>query len=152
MIRKILRHPNPMLRQVSGNVDAGAWVDRAALIADLIDTARETNAVGLAAVQIGIALRVCVVALKVGEYQDFINPEIIQASGVRHTREEECLSLPWAKVRISRPGSVIVRHLRFDQEIAVVRHLTGLPACALQHEIDHMNGILITDYKERADA
>jgi peptide deformylase len=147
VIRKILKHPNPLLRQVSANVRPEANV--ASLIRDLRETARESRALGLAAVQIGFLLRVCVILVDGVHYVPFINPEILQSSGVKRTELEECLSIPWAKVKVQRSLSLVVRSTLPDGTLDT-QHLQGMTARALQHEIDHMNGVLITDYKREA--
>lgn len=101
--------------------------------------------VGLAAPQIGLSLRICI-ALLHGKVGVFINPQIIWRSAEKEIVEEGCLSLPntWVPVPRSRAITVRFQNRRGKEE---ERKLENLPARILQHEIDHLDGILITDYQ-----
>lgn len=146
-IRPIIRHPDARLRKVSepcAEVDAGVLT----LASDLIHTAASHKAAGLAAVQIGDLRRV-VVILRHDIYSVFINPEIVQQAGVITRAKEGCLSIPWANIMVPRPGGVRVKALTVKGETHEVS-LLGQASRAMQHEIDHLNGKLILDYRERA--
>ena len=102
--------------------------------------------VGLAAPQIGTSLRICI-ALLHGKATAFINPHIIWQSSEKEIAEEGCLSLPniWVPVPRSLAITVQFQNRKGKEE---ERKLEGLPARILQHEIDHLDGVLITDYQE----
>jgi peptide deformylase len=152
MVREILTSEYPVLRQKAKKVKK---VDAAlnALIDDMLETMRAANGVGLAATQIGISLRVCVIEMpedkedpRSGERIVLINPEIVKAEGEQF-EEEGCLSVPGYVGMVRRAGTVMVKGLnRKGKEIRVKG--TGLLARALQHEVDHVNGVLFTDRLE----
>jgi len=139
----IVKYPDPVLRQIAEPVDPeDPSLD--ALISDMADAMYMDEGVGLAAPQIGISKRVIV--LDVGEnLMALVNPEIIRASEERDAVEEGCLSLPDIRVDVSRPVIVDVRGIDSQGSSQEIR-ANGLLARALQHEIDHLNGILIIDH------
>jgi peptide deformylase len=132
---------SPVLRERAAEVAA---VDDAvrALLADLWDTMRTADGVGLAANQVGVARRVAVVSV---DGQDFalVNPVVVEHGG-KAKQEEGCLSIPDLYADVSRPERVVVEAA---DETGAVRRIegTGLLARAMQHEIDHLDGILFLD-------
>jgi len=119
---------------------------------DMLETMYEAPGIGLAAIQIGIPRRLLVIDLaKEGETPNplFVaNPEIIWQSETLSDYEEGCLSIPDFYEMVSRPSEIKVRFLN-RQGDAVELHATGLLATCLQHEIDHLNGILFVDHISR---
>lgn len=116
------------------------------LIGDMFDTMYEANGVGLAAPQVGILRRICVIDVMDGDPIILINPEIIETAG-EQTDEEGCLSIPGKCASVTRADYVKVKS--FDMELnPVIIEGEGLRARALQHEIDHLDGVL---YGERAN-
>ena len=113
------------------------------LIEDMFDTMYEANGVGLAAPQVGILRRVCVVDVRDEEPIVLINPEILETSG-EQTDDEGCLSVPGKRGVVARPAKVTVRALnRRGKPIEIVGE--GFLAIALCHEIDHLDGVLYVD-------
>ena len=116
------------------------------LISDMFDTMYEARGVGLAAPQVGILRRICVIDVMDGDPIILINPEIIETAG-EQTDEEGCLSIPGKCASVTRADYVKVKS--FDMELnPVIIEGEGLRARALQHEIDHLDGVL---YGERAN-
>ncbi len=116
------------------------------LIEDMFDTMYEAEGVGLAAPQVGILRRICVVDVRDDDPLYMINPEILETSG-EQTDDEGCLSVPGKCAQVTRPDYVKVRCLDVDME-EVVFEGQGLKARAMLHEIDHLDGIL---YGEKAN-
>jgi peptide deformylase len=117
------------------------------LIDDMIDTMYAAPGVGLAAPQVGVAKRVCVIDLSVGkrggELLTLVNPEFVGRDGMQ-LEEEGCLSLPGFNATVARPATALVRALdRHGHAISVEGQ--GLLARALQHELDHLDGVLFVD-------
>lgn len=139
------------LRQVSRPV-AAVDSDTRRMWDDMLETMYEAPGIGLAAIQIGIPRRLLVIDLaKEGETPNplFVaNPEIIWQSETLSDYEEGCLSIPDFYEMVSRPSEIKVRFLD-RQGDAVELHATGLLATCLQHEIDHLNGILFVDHISR---
>jgi len=149
-ILPIITVPQPVLRETSAPVERVDDETRQ-LIDDMFETMYDAPGVGLAAIQVGVPLRV--VVLDVGHREDedeknpiaMINPEIVQLSDTRRVYEEGCLSLPDVNIEIERPSEARVRYIDREgreQEI----NATGLLATAMQHEIDHLDGKLIIDF------
>ena len=137
----VLRLKAKRVRSIDGSIHG--------LIDDMIETMRACSGVGLAAPQIGVSLRVAVIEIPGEEVITLINPEIIKRMGERVV-EEGCLSLPGYKGEIKRSQMVKVKGQdRYGKEI----RLKGeeLLAQALEHEIDHLNGILYIDRLESPD-
>jgi peptide deformylase len=150
-IREILTVPNPVLKQVSEPV---AGVDDAlrALMDDMLETMYDAPGIGLAAIQIGVPKRVIVMDL-VREGEDkqpryFINPEIVWRSEETQGYEEGCLSVPEYFDEVQRPSKVKVRYLNYQGE-TVEEEAEGLYAVCIQHEMDHLDGILFIDHLSR---
>lgn len=139
------------LRQVSRPV-AAVDSDTRRMWDDMLETMYEAPGIGLAAIQIGIPRRLLVIDLaKEGETPNplFVaNPEIVWQSETLSDYEEGCLSIPDFYEMVSRPSEIKVRFLN-RQGDAVELHATGLLATCLQHEIDHLNGILFVDHISR---
>ncbi len=132
---------SPVLRERAAEV-AAVDEEVRALLADLFDTMRVADGVGLAANQIGVARRVAVVSVDGTDYA-LVNPVIVEREG-KAKQEEGCLSIPELYAEVSRPARVVVEAA---DELGVVRRVegTGLLGRALQHEIDHLDGILFLD-------
>ncbi len=147
-LRHIIVLPDPKLRLVSRKIErVDAPLKR--LMDDMIETMHEAPGVGLAAIQIAEPIRVLVVDVARKEEppnpQAFVNPEIVWSSEERSTYEEGCLSIPEYYAEVERPASVRARYLDRD---GVAREILaeGLLATVLQHEIDHLDGILFIDH------
>lgn len=115
------------------------------LIEDMFDTMHEACGVGLAAPQVGILRRICVVDVMDGDPIVLINPEIVETSG-EQTDEEGCLSVPGKIATVTRPDHVVVKSLDMNMN-PVTYEGEGLRARAILHEMDHLDGVL---YGERA--
>jgi peptide deformylase len=147
-IRDIITLPDPALRQVSKPVDK-VTAETRALMDDMLETMYAAPGIGLAAIQVGVALRIVTIDLaKEGEPrapQFFINPEVVWESEALADYEEGCLSIPEFFELVTRPAEVRIKYLDRDgapQE----RHCTGVLATCIQHEIDHLNGVLFIDH------
>ncbi len=147
-VRDIIILPDKRLRLVSEPVKR---VDREvrALVDDMFETMYDAPGIGLAAIQIGVPRRVITMDLAKKdapkEPRIFINPEILSRADERATYEEGCLSIPEFYEEVTRPKEVKVRYLDLDGNEQVVE-ANGLLATCLQHEIDHINGILFIDH------
>jgi peptide deformylase len=119
------------------------------LIDDMIKTMQHTNGVGLAAPQVGVPLRVVVLQMPDEEPFAIINPEMVKRTGEREVTEG-CLSVPGYYGEIKRSESVTVKG-RDRQGKAIRIKATGLKAQALEHELDHLNGVLYIDHIESED-
>ena len=146
--RTILTLPDPRLRLVSkpvGRVDAAIRK----LVEDMFETMYGAPGIGLAAVQVGVPKRVVTMDLaKKDEPKNpkvYINPEILWASEERTTYEEGCLSIPEYYEEVERPAQVKVRYTDLDGNAQEVE-ANGLLATCLQHEVDHLNGVLFIDH------
>jgi len=147
-IKPLIILPDPILRQVSEPV--GAVDSRVKTLArDMFATMYDAPGIGLAAIQIGVPLRLLVIDLAKEDEpkapQVFINPEIVESSDDRSVYEEGCLSIPDYYAEVERPASVRVRFIDGngkEQEMLA----EGLLATCLQHEIDHLNGVLFIDH------
>jgi peptide deformylase len=149
--REILILPDKRLRQVSDPVKKiDASVRK--LVEDMFETMYAAPGVGLAAVQIGTPKRVLTMDLSKKDEpknpQVFINPEIVWFSPEKRIYEEGCLSIPEFYGEVERPAQVKVKYLDVDGEAREVE-ANGLLATVLQHEIDHLNGILIIDHMSK---
>ena len=153
-IRRILTVDADMtaLKQVSEPVAA---VDDAlrALMDDMLETMYDAPGIGLAAIQIGVAKRVIVMDLARDEETPpepryFVNPEIVWSSEETAPYQEGCLSVPEIFDEVERPARVRLRYLNYQGE-AVEEEADGLYATCIQHEIDHLNGVLFVDHLSR---
>jgi len=115
----------------------------------MVETMQHTNGVGLAAPQVGVPLRVIVLQMPGEEPMAIINPEIVKRAGEREVTEG-CLSIPGYAGEIKRSVSVTVKG--WDRQGKTIRiKATGLMAQALEHELDHLNGVLYVDHIESQD-
>ena len=139
---------DPVLRAKCKRVSAaGKSIQR--LIEDMIETLRAAPGSGLAAPQVGVPLRVVVVEPAEGELYCLINPEVVKRSGSRSV-EEGCLSVPGYRAMIPRSEAVLVKAR--DRSYRPVRiRASELLAQALEHEIDHLDGVLFVDYLKSQD-
>ncbi len=149
-VREIVKLPDKRLRLVSEpikRIDAGIRK----LVDDLFETMYAAPGIGLAAIQIGVAKRVFTADLSKKEEENdhkpyvFINPEIIWKSKETATRQEGCLSIPDFYEDVERPSEVRVKYLDLDGKAREIE-AKGLFATCLQHEIDHINGVLFIDH------
>ena len=147
-LRDIIKLPDKRLRLSSEpvkRVDAGIRK----LVDDMFETMYDAPGIGLAAIQIGIAKRVVTMDLSkkedAHEPRVLINPEIIWSSEEQTTREEGCLSIPDYYEEVKRPAEVKVKYLDLDGKTHEIE-AKGLLATCLQHEIDHINGVLFIDH------
>jgi peptide deformylase len=147
-LRDIIILPDKRLRSVSKPV-AGIDDGIRTLVADMLDTMYEAPGIGLAAIQVAVPARVVVMDLskreEEAEPQVFINPEIIWKSEEISHYEEGCLSIPDIQEEVERPARVKVRYLDLDGKLQET-DAEGLFATCIQHEIDHLNGVLFIDH------
>jgi peptide deformylase len=147
-LRDIIILPDKRLRQVSDSVKA-VDAELRALIDDMFETMYEAPGVGLAAIQIGVPKRVVTVDTakkdETGKPLALLNPEIIWSSEEKGTYEEGCLSIPEYYEEVERPAQVKVRFMDLDGKTQELEG-DGLLATVLQHEIDHLNGVLFIDH------
>lgn len=116
---------------------------------EMLETMYEASGVGLAAPQVGESVRLFVMDVSRDEGKKeplvFFNPEIVDASADKETAEEGCLSVPDVWAEVTRPGAITVRALDRDGKPFELRNVDGLAARCIQHEIDHLNGVLFVD-------
>lgn len=147
-IRPILTAPDPRLKAVSRDVER-VDAEIRMLIDDMFDSMYQAKGIGLAAVQIGIPKRVIVMDLAQhddrNEPRVFVNPRIVAASAETAVFEEGCLSVPDIWDDVERPARVTVEHLDRDGKL-VTLEAEGLLATCLQHEMDHLEGVLFLDH------
>jgi peptide deformylase len=147
-VREILILPDKRLRLVSKPV---AKIDAATrqLVEDMFETMYDAPGIGLAAIQIGEAKRIVTMDLAKKddpkEPQVFINPELIGESGDKNIHEEGCLSIPEYYEEVERPAQVKLRYLDLEGKQHEIE-ADGLLATCIQHEIDHLNGVLFIDH------
>ncbi|HKT14840.1 MAG TPA: peptide deformylase [Allosphingosinicella sp.] len=155
-VRPIIEAPDPLLRQISAPVE-GVTDEVRALIGDMFETMYAALGIGLAAIQVGIPKRILVIDLQEPEAEGeepvrdprvFINPEIVENAETLQVYNEGCLSLPDQFAEIERPDRIRVRWLD-EHGKAHDEHLDGMLAICLQHEIDHLEGILFIDHLSR---
>ncbi len=146
-IRPIVKYGSPVLRETSRPVD-DITPEVKALVADMTATLRGIRGLGLAAVQVGVPLRLFVVDISAiditAETKVFINPEIVETSGEVEF-EEGCLSFPGIYQTLTRPNEVTVRAFGVDGQQFTLR-ADGLLARAILHEYDHLDGVLFIDH------
>tara|TARA_B100000900_G_C20461328_1_gene667424 strand:+ start:415 stop:936 length:522 start_codon:yes stop_codon:yes gene_type:complete len=146
-IRKILTEPDPFLRQKSTKVEEVNDGIRS-LMDDMLQTMYDAPGIGLAAIQIGVPKRVIVIDLSKDEKKNpmyFVNPEILIKSEKDASYEEGCLSVPNQFAEISRPDTCKVKYLDYEGKEKIL-DAKGLLATCIQHEMDHLEGILFIDY------
>jgi len=143
----IIKYPDPRLKEVSEPVSV-VNEEIKKLVSDMLETMHNAPGVGLAAVQVGVLKRIIVVDIHSRDYENrdpviFINPEVVSSDG-ETSYEEGCLSVPGYTADIVRAERVKVRGLNINGD-EVMLAAEGFLAIALQHEIDHLNGILFID-------
>jgi peptide deformylase len=151
MIYPIVAYGDPVLKKVAQDIEKDS-IDVQQLAADMFETMYESSGVGLAAPQIGKCIRIFVVdgePLDEEKLKDFkkvfINPVILEESGEKWAFEEGCLSIPGIRAEISRKEKLKIRYFDTDWNEHVEEY-DGLAARIIQHEYDHLQGILFTDY------
>ena len=147
-VKKILTEPNSLLRQVSKAVEK-VGKEEQQLMNDMLETMYSANGIGLAAIQIGVPKRIIVMDISKEENKKepryFVNPIIKNKDILKSTYEEGCLSVPNQFAEIDRPKKCDVEYLDYNGEKKIL-HAEGLLATCIQHEMDHLEGILFIDY------
>ena len=147
-IRQILTEPNKILRQKSLKVDV-VNEEIQKLMDDMLETMYAAPGIGLAAIQVGVPKRVIVLDIARKEEPKkpmyFINPEIIKKSENNSSYEEGCLSVPGQFAEIERPDRCYIKYLDYYGNPKEIK-AEGMLATCIQHEIDHLEGILFIDY------
>ena len=147
-IRKILTEPNKTLRQVSLPVGRVGKTEQL-LMDDMLETMYHAKGIGLAAIQIGVPKRIIVMDLSKEEENKepryFVNPVIKNVDTSKSTYEEGCLSVPNQFAEIARPSKCEIEYLNYNGKKKLLK-ADGLLATCIQHEMDHLNGILFIDY------
>ena len=147
-IRTILTEPNPILRQISKPLDK-VEEEQQKLMDDMLETMYHAKGIGLAAIQVGVPKRVIVLDIARKEEPKkpmyFINPEIIKKSENNSSYEEGCLSVPGQFAEIERPDRCYIKYLDYYGTPKEIK-AEGMIATCIQHEVDHLEGILFIDY------
>ena len=147
-IKKILTEPNKLLRQISLKVDKVGKEEKK-LMDDMLDTMYAANGIGLAAIQIGVPKRIIVMDISKDvdnkKPMYFINPVIQQKTIDKSSYEEGCLSVPDQFAEIERPSKCEIKYLDYDGKKQLLK-AEGLLSTCIQHEMDHLEGILFIDY------
>ena len=147
-VKNILTEPNRLLRQISKPVEK-VGKEEQKLMDDMLDTMYSANGIGLAAIQIGVPKRIIVMDIGKDQSQKeprfFVNPVIKNKDVLKSTYEEGCLSVPNQFAEIDRPKKCEVEYLDYDGEKKLLK-AEGLLATCIQHEMDHLEGILFIDY------
>ena len=155
-IREIVEVPDPRLRQISSPVEEVTDEIRE-LVSDMFETMYAAPGIGLAAIQVGVAKRILVIDLQEPEEEGgqpvkdphvFINPEIVEHSDQEVPYTEGCLSVPDQYAEVDRPGRIRARWLDLEGK-PHEEDIEGLLAVCLQHEMDHLNGVLFIDHLSR---
>ena len=148
MLRKILTEPDPILRKKCEPLEK-VDTDTKKLMDDMLETMYAAPGIGLAAIQVGILKRLIVIDISKGEEKKnpifLINPSIVHQSKKTSVYEEGCLSLPGQFAEIERPAECTVKFINYDGKEKELK-TDGLLATCVQHEIDHLNGVLFIDY------
>ena len=151
-VREIITVPHPLLKQVSKPVQGGVDDELRALMDDMLETMYAAPGIGLAAVQIGVPKRVIVMDLaredEPPQPRYFVNPEITWRSDEMAVREEGCLSVPDIYDEVERPARVKMRYLDYHGA-EIEEDADGLLAVCIQHEMDHLDGVLFIDHLSR---
>jgi len=147
-IRTILTEPNKILRQISQPVES-VGKEEQLLMDDMLETMYAANGIGLAAIQVGIPKRIIVMDISKDENKKepmyFINPVIKNKNPVKSTYEEGCLSVPNQFAEIDRPSKCDIEFLDYNGNKKTIS-AEGLFATCIQHEMDHLEGILFIDH------
>ena len=147
-VKTIIIEPNKLLRQISKPVEK-IGKEEQKLMDDMLDTMYAANGIGLAAIQIGIPKRIIVMDISKEEGKKepryFVNPVIKNKNPIKNTHEEGCLSVPEQFAEIDRPSKCKVEYLDYNGKKQLLK-ADGLLATCIQHEMDHLEGILFIDY------
>ncbi|MEO0981617.1 MAG: peptide deformylase [Pseudomonadota bacterium] len=151
-IRDILTVPDPRLKQVSRPVEGEVTDEHRALMDDMLETMYAAPGIGLAAIQVGVPLRIIVMDLaredEAPHPRYFVNPEILETVDETKPYEEGCLSVPDVFDEVDRPERCRLRYLDYDGN-AVEEWAEDLYAVCIQHEMDHLEGTLFIDHLSR---
>ena len=146
--RTIITEPNTLLRQISKPVNS-VGKEEQILMDDMLETMYVANGIGLAAIQIGVPKRIIVMDISKDENKKepryFVNPVIKNKDLQKATYEEGCLSVPNQFAEIDRPSKCEVEYLDYNGDKKILK-ADGLLATCIQHEMDHLEGILFIDY------
>ena len=147
-LRKILTEPNKILREKSLKVEK-IDKDLQILMDDMLETMYSAPGIGLAAIQVGVPKRIIVLDISSKDEPKnpmyFINPEIVEKSENFSTYEEGCLSVPGQFAEINRPYKCHIKYLDYYGQPKEIK-AEGMLATCIQHEMDHLEGVLIIDY------
>ena len=147
-VKQILTEPNKLLRQISESVESVGDEERR-LMDDMLETMYAAPGIGLAAIQIGVPKRIIVMDISRDENKKepryFVNPVIKNKNDDKSKYEEGCLSVPDQFAEIERPNSCEVEYLDYNGKKQLLK-ADGLLATCIQHEMDHLEGILFIDY------
>ena len=147
-VKTILTEPNKILRQVSLPVEK-IGKEEQVLMDDMLETMYMAKGIGLAAIQVGVPKRIIVMDIgnrdKEKEPMYFVNPVIKNKNSEHSTYEEGCLSVPNQFAEVNRPSSCEVEYLDYNGNKKILK-ASGLLATCIQHEMDHLEGILFIDY------
>ena len=147
-IKTILTEPNQILRQVSKPVESVSKQEQK-LMDDMLETMYAANGIGLAAIQIGVPKRIIVMDISKEDGkknpQYFVNPVVKNKDELKATYEEGCLSVPNQFAEIDRPAKCEIEYLDYNGNKQLLK-ADGLFATCIQHEMDHLEGILFIDY------
>ena len=147
-VRTILTEPNKILRQISQPVES-VGKEEQLLMDDMLETMYAANGIGLAAIQVGIPKRIIVMDISKDENKKepmyFVNPVIKNKNPVKSTYEEGCLSVPNQFAEIDRPSKCDIEFLDYNGNKKTIS-AEGLFATCIQHEMDHLEGILFIDH------
>ncbi|MEN9018631.1 MAG: peptide deformylase [Hellea sp.] len=150
-VRPILTVPNPILKQISKPVEK-VTDDTRRLMDDMLETMYAAPGIGLAAIQIGVPSNIIVMDLARDEEKPkvkyFVNPEILEVVENLSTYEEGCLSVPDVFDTVERPEKVKLTYLDYNGK-RVTEWCEGLYATCIQHEMDHLKGVVFIDYLSR---
>jgi peptide deformylase len=150
-IKPLIILPDPVLRQVSKPIERidGSLLK---LADDMLETMYDAPGIGLAAIQVGEPLRMLVIDVAKEEEgrkpQVFINPQVLSSADERSTYEEGCLSIPGYYAEVERPAAIKLKYLDRDGKEQILE-ADGLLSTCLQHEIDHLDGLLFIDHISR---
>ena len=147
-IKRILTEPNKILRQISSPIEK-VGKDEQILMDDMLETMYDANGIGLAAIQVGVPKRIIVMDISKEEGKKdpryFVNPVIKNKDSLKNIYEEGCLSVPNQFAEIERPSKCDVEYLDYFGKKKILK-AEGLLATCIQHEMDHLEGILFIDY------
>ncbi|MCU0391541.1 MAG: peptide deformylase [Thermoflexibacter sp.] len=152
MIYPIVAYGDPVLRKVAQDIDKEGTTDIKKLVDDMFETMHAANGIGLAAPQIGMNLRLFVIDGSETEDEEiknfkqvFINAQILNEEGDKWAFEEGCLSIPSIREDVMRPSKLRIRYYDADWNLHEEEY-SGMMARVIQHEYDHIQGVLFIDY------